>query len=130
MLRLALLRPWGPAVWNAYYKSLYITAKPVDLDAHAASIHASLKVVGHMGAVYSMVFASKRECEDRIREVVCPVSKPPLEVWLSAATVTAPTLPYSVPLLAPCSRTPMVPKLPGAEVCMRLANVPCTCRCR
>jgi pimeloyl-ACP methyl ester carboxylesterase len=41
--RLALVRPWGPRVWRAYYRTMYPGRPPADLDAHRDAITASLR---------------------------------------------------------------------------------------
>lgn len=41
--RVALLRPWGPAVWRKYYASLFPTGLPTDLGAHRKSVAAALR---------------------------------------------------------------------------------------
>lgn len=43
MLRALLLRPWGPAAWRSYYRSLYPTRRPADFDEHLAAMRASLR---------------------------------------------------------------------------------------
>jgi pimeloyl-ACP methyl ester carboxylesterase len=42
-LRAALLRPWGPGVWRAYYRSLFPTRRPADFDEHEQAMAASLR---------------------------------------------------------------------------------------
>ena len=68
-LKAALLRPWGPALWRSYYKSLYVTNRPADLDAYADALAASLSQPGRMEATRAMVWASKAPCERRLGEV-------------------------------------------------------------
>ena len=69
MLKLALLRPWGPSAWGSYYKSLYVTHKPADLDAYTAALVASVREPGRMEATREMVWWSKAPCEKRLGEV-------------------------------------------------------------
>ena len=56
-----------------YFKSLFITHKPADLEAYASTLCATLKPAGRMEAVQQMVWASKADCEARIPRVTCPV---------------------------------------------------------
>lgn len=71
--RLALLRPWGPAAWNAYYASLYPGRRPVDLDEHRALIRESLRRPGHWRAFVSTTHSSHQAAEERLGEVRAPV---------------------------------------------------------
>lgn len=43
LFRVALLRPWGPAVWRSYYRSLYPTRPPADFAAYQARQKAALR---------------------------------------------------------------------------------------
>jgi pimeloyl-ACP methyl ester carboxylesterase len=52
MLRLALLRPWGPAVWKAYFRTLYPTRRDAEYEAHLAEAAASLREPGRWDAFY------------------------------------------------------------------------------
>lgn len=42
-LRLGLLRPWGPALWNAHYARLYPGRPPTDLAEHRDRMRESLR---------------------------------------------------------------------------------------
>jgi pimeloyl-ACP methyl ester carboxylesterase len=72
LLKLALLRPWGPATWGSYYKSLYVTNKPADLDAYTDTLVRSLREPGRLEATRAMAWVSKTPCEKRIPEVKAP----------------------------------------------------------
>jgi pimeloyl-ACP methyl ester carboxylesterase len=72
-LKLAFLRPWGPATWASFYKSEYPEHHPVDLDAYAAALSDNLREAGRIEAVRAMLWASKQPCEARISEVHVPV---------------------------------------------------------
>jgi pimeloyl-ACP methyl ester carboxylesterase len=67
--RLALLRPWGPAAWNAWYARLYPGRKPTDLDAHRARIRESLRRPGRWGAFIATTHTSHAPVEARLAEV-------------------------------------------------------------
>ena len=71
-MRFAFLRPWGPAAWASYYRSLHVTVKPADLDAYAARLAANLREPGRLETLRSMMFASKAACEARLDEVKAP----------------------------------------------------------
>ena len=43
---LALLRPWGPAVWRAHFMKLYPTRRDDDYDAHFAENMVYLRKLG------------------------------------------------------------------------------------
>jgi pimeloyl-ACP methyl ester carboxylesterase len=66
-------RPWGPAVWRLYYKSLYKSAPPADLDEYADHLEASLKQPGRFDALQGMIWASQAPCAARLGEVRAPV---------------------------------------------------------
>jgi pimeloyl-ACP methyl ester carboxylesterase len=72
MLKVALLRPWGPAAWGSYYASLYVTNKPSDLDSYRDTLVRTLKEPGRIEATRGMVWASKTPCEKRLPEVKAP----------------------------------------------------------
>ncbi len=71
-LAIGMHRPWGPAFWIMYYKSLYKAEPPADLDAYAALLKANLKEPGRFEALQAMVDAPKAPCEARISEVHAP----------------------------------------------------------
>lgn len=70
--KLALLRPWGPAAWNAYYGRLYPGRPPVDLDEHRARIRESLRRPGHWRAFVTTTHTSHAPAEARLNEVRAP----------------------------------------------------------
>ncbi|BDZ44694.1 alpha/beta fold hydrolase [Naasia aerilata] len=43
LMRLALLRPWGPAVWRSYYRSLLPGTKPADYAEQERAMLASVR---------------------------------------------------------------------------------------
>ncbi len=43
LFRLALVRPWGPAVWSAFYASLVKGRRPARLPEHRAAVRANLR---------------------------------------------------------------------------------------
>ena len=72
MFRVMLARPWGPALWMRYFKTLYPTRKPADFDAYCAALYANLKQPGRLEALQKMMDASKRASEERIPRVNAP----------------------------------------------------------
>jgi pimeloyl-ACP methyl ester carboxylesterase len=73
VLKVAMMRPWGVASWSMYYKSLYPTSPPADLDEYRRALRDNLKQPGRMEALRQMADASKASCEARIPEVIAPV---------------------------------------------------------
>jgi pimeloyl-ACP methyl ester carboxylesterase len=72
-LKVAMMRPWGPSFWSMYYRSLYKSAPPADLDSYRAALVANLKQPGHIEATSALIFASQALCEARIPQVRAPV---------------------------------------------------------
>jgi len=73
VLKVAMMRPWGATSWSMYYKSLYPTSPPPDLDEYRRALRDNLKQPGRMEALQAMLDASKAPCEARIPEVKAPV---------------------------------------------------------
>jgi pimeloyl-ACP methyl ester carboxylesterase len=73
LLKVAMIRPWGAASWSMYYKSLYPTSPPADLDEYRGALRDNLKQPGRIEALQQMIAASKASCEARIPEVKAPV---------------------------------------------------------
>jgi pimeloyl-ACP methyl ester carboxylesterase len=55
LMRLALLRPWGPAAWISYYASLYKTRKPADFADYKRTLRASMKRPGRWKAFQTLI---------------------------------------------------------------------------
>lgn len=70
--RLALLRPWGPAAWSAYYAKLYPGRPPADLAEHRARIRSSMKEPGRWKAFIRTTHTSHEPAMARIGEVHAP----------------------------------------------------------
>ena len=71
--RLALLRPWGPRAWNAWYARLYPGRRPDDLDGHRARIRESLARPGGWDAFIRTTHTSHAAAEARLDAVQAPV---------------------------------------------------------
>lgn len=72
LFRVALWRPWGPAVWSLYYASLYKGRPPADLARHRVLIRESMRLPGHWRAFVETTHTSHSQIEPRLREVRCP----------------------------------------------------------
>lgn len=75
-MRLALLRPWGPAAWNAYYARLYPGRKPADMQAYRARIR---RAQGRPGAWRAFV-ATTHTTHEPVHQRLDRVSAPTLVV--------------------------------------------------
>jgi pimeloyl-ACP methyl ester carboxylesterase len=71
-LDFALHRPWGPALWGSYYRSLYKRDPPADLNEYITALKANLKQPGRFEALKAMAWAPQTACAARI-----PVLKTP-----------------------------------------------------
>jgi pimeloyl-ACP methyl ester carboxylesterase len=69
MLRLALLRPWGHAVWKTFFQTLYPTRRDAEYQAHLAEVVANLRKPGHWGAFYKTTRTSHDPAMERLDEV-------------------------------------------------------------
>jgi pimeloyl-ACP methyl ester carboxylesterase len=72
MLRLLLLQPWGPAVWKAYFRTLYSTRRDAEYEAHLAEVAANLRKPGHWDAFYKTTRSSHDPAEARLGKVHAP----------------------------------------------------------
>jgi pimeloyl-ACP methyl ester carboxylesterase len=72
MLRLALLRPWGPAAWNAYFKKLYPTRRDAEYEAHFAEVAENLHKPGHWEAFHKTTRTSHNAAEAILGKVHAP----------------------------------------------------------
>jgi pimeloyl-ACP methyl ester carboxylesterase len=72
MFRVALLRPWGPAVWRAYFPKLYPTRRNAEYQAHLDEVSRNLRQPGHWDAFYKTTQTSHGPAEARLDEVHAP----------------------------------------------------------
>lgn len=72
MFRLALLRPWGRAVWHGYIPNLYPGRPPEDLDEHRARIRESMGRPGYWKAFAATAHTSHEPAHARLGEVRAP----------------------------------------------------------
>ena len=72
MFKLALLKPWGPAVWRSYYKKFYPGRPPADLDAHLDAHHGEHGPAGALEGVPAHGVGRARRGRARVGEVRKP----------------------------------------------------------
>jgi pimeloyl-ACP methyl ester carboxylesterase len=72
MLRLGLVRPWGPAAWSAYYAKCYPGRPPVDLPEHRAAIRRVMTKPSHWKAFKATTHTTHAPAEARLHEVDRP----------------------------------------------------------
>jgi pimeloyl-ACP methyl ester carboxylesterase len=65
-------RPWGPTMWQWYYKMLYPTQKPADFAEYVTRLRKNLVERGRMEALQKMLAASKSASEQRLGLVKAP----------------------------------------------------------
>ena len=68
----ALQAPDGVNQWVRYYRSLYASVLPPDIDAYCARLADNLREAGRFPALLAMLAASKASAEARIPEVRAP----------------------------------------------------------
>jgi pimeloyl-ACP methyl ester carboxylesterase len=68
----AMHRPWGPAFWSMFYKTLYKSAPPSDLPQYREALEANLKEPGRFEALDAALWAPKKDCEQRMSQVRTP----------------------------------------------------------
>ena len=71
-LRMALLRPWGRAVWRSYYARLYPGQQPTDLGEYLARIKKSMSRPGYWRSFVATTRTSHAPAEARLDRVGCP----------------------------------------------------------
>jgi pimeloyl-ACP methyl ester carboxylesterase len=65
-------RPWGPRLWQTYYRGLYPARKPADFAAYTAALKANLAEKGRIEALSAMIRAPKTASEERLAMVNQP----------------------------------------------------------
>ncbi len=66
-------RPWGPTLWQWYYKTLYPSRKPEDFAEYGRKLRKNLAEPGRLEALQKMLAASKSASEQRLAHVKAPV---------------------------------------------------------
>lgn len=72
MLKRFMASPLARGMWPGYYKSLYTSAKPADLDDHISAIAGNLKEPGRWRALGRMILSDNTATDARIVEVTRP----------------------------------------------------------
>ena len=70
--RLALLRPWGPAAWNAWYARLFPGRGPAYRDAHRGRTRVSRRRPGGWAAFIATTHTSHAPVEARLGSITAP----------------------------------------------------------
>ncbi|ALJ19708.1 alpha/beta fold hydrolase [Microbacterium sp. No. 7] len=69
LLRVLLTRPWGPAVWRGYYRSLFGQETPADHDEHVARALSLLRRPGRWAAFQATARTSHAASETALPRV-------------------------------------------------------------
>jgi pimeloyl-ACP methyl ester carboxylesterase len=120
-MRLVAMRP---GLWARYYRSLYPTSPPADLDAYIDALTANLAEPGRLAALRGMLAASKASAEARIGEVKAPVlvvmgsADPDFEDPLAEAELVAARLGAKVVMVAGAGHYPQAerPEVTGPAI--------------
>lgn len=72
VFRLALLRPWGPTAWRAYFGSLYPTRRNAEFEAHMTEVTRSLRRPAYWEAFRATTRTSHAPVEARLGQVRAP----------------------------------------------------------
>lgn len=67
------VKPWGPAVWARYFRSLYPTNQPADFELYVNRLQSMMREPGRMAAARGMMTASKAAAAARLQDVRQPV---------------------------------------------------------
>jgi pimeloyl-ACP methyl ester carboxylesterase len=73
LMRLLLLRPWGPTLWARYYRSLSPTGGPADFADHSARAASSLARPGRWRAFQQTARTSHAAAEAALSTITAPV---------------------------------------------------------
>ena len=73
LMRLALLPPWGPAVWRRYHASLFGAVVEPDHPEHLARVSAALSRPGYFRAFRATASGSHAQAQSALRAVRAPV---------------------------------------------------------
>ncbi|WP_329105738.1 alpha/beta hydrolase [Micromonospora sp. NBC_01699] len=72
LMRLLLVKPWGPAAWRAYLKTLYPGRPPADQTEHLAEIATSMRRGDHWRSFVKTTRLSHAVVEGRLDAVRAP----------------------------------------------------------
>jgi pimeloyl-ACP methyl ester carboxylesterase len=65
-------RPWGPAVWQWFYGTLYPTRKPADFAQYRKTLRANMAEPGRLEALRALMLASKADFAARLAHLTAP----------------------------------------------------------
>ena len=68
-MKVALAKPWGPAAWRAYYRSLYKARTPYDFSEHQHRISQSMRRADHWSSFVKTTRTNHSPAEARLAEV-------------------------------------------------------------
>jgi len=69
---LMMHNPWRARTWVMYYRTLYPTNKPGDLEDYLARLRENMAEPGRMGAASALAFSSRQPSDDRLERVTAP----------------------------------------------------------
>jgi pimeloyl-ACP methyl ester carboxylesterase len=72
VMRLLLIKPWGPGAWRFYLRTLYPGRRPVDLPEHLEKIAASMRHGDHWRSFVQTTRLSHRAVEGQLDQVQAP----------------------------------------------------------
>lgn len=72
LMRVALLRPWGPRVWRTFHRKMFATELPADDASYRDDLMASLTRPGAWKALQRTTRTSHQPAEDRLEHVQAP----------------------------------------------------------
>lgn len=72
LLAILFARPWGPAAWQRYYKGLFTTRKPADLEDYSTAIKQNLLEKGRLEALHQMMISPTPDSDTRLDMVKAP----------------------------------------------------------
>jgi pimeloyl-ACP methyl ester carboxylesterase len=72
-MRALLIRPWGPAAWDAYYRALFPGRRPADFAEHHREMAASFRRGSHWHSFQRTARTSHEPAEARLAEASGPV---------------------------------------------------------
>lgn len=71
-LAVGMSGPWKVRFWEAFYRSLYPSAKPADFDDYCAKLRANLNEPQRFASVKAFLGASKAACSERMPALARP----------------------------------------------------------
>ena len=72
VMRIALLRPWGPRVWKAFHRRMFVSTPPADYDEYQRKLMTSLTRPGAWRALQQTTRTSHQPAEESLAHVNVP----------------------------------------------------------